>query len=135
MFGKRKEPSQSVSLNNSSNSGPISLAGRDSTVISQQSPSQSQQTTSAADVGLLLGQMIDLIRASALPEQDKSKLLPRLEAAQIEAAESEPDKATIAGNLQRVTDATKSVKSLYDDLKPLVDQIIPWLSSTGVGLG
>ncbi|PPT10390.1 hypothetical protein CKA32_005367 [Geitlerinema sp. FC II] len=132
-FGKKKEkdgqpsqPTQSQSIHGSV-SGQVGQAGRDLTQVQQDTNSLSNQDLSVAEIVDILDKLVEIVRSSELTEADKQKAVSRLHSAKAEAAEENPDKGNIAGNLRRVVESAKSVKATYDLLHPFLDPLAQWL--------
>jgi hypothetical protein len=96
--------------------------------------SQGEQV-STTEVIEMLAYLEDKIQnLTALPEAEREKSIKRLEAAKVEAIESEPNKDSIANSLKRVNETlneagetTQEVKELVKELFPTVVKVAGWL--------
>jgi hypothetical protein len=76
--------------------------------------------------------MIDKITQFDRPElslSTKDEALMRLNLAQKATEKEEVNKNNILNDLNQVMDCVQSVKGLYDLLKPIYDQMMPWFAN------
>ncbi len=76
-----------------------------------------------------------ILRDAELPEVAKSKAVKYIEAAKIEAEESEPDKQLIFKNLERVTKNLGELDKTLDVSKRISEKIIPFIRLISSWLG
>lgn len=102
----------------------------------------SEKQLSTDDVVELVTQIETLLRSSALPEEQKQKVLKHLDSVKEEAKCEEPDKGFAAKSLQRATkvlkDASDTVDAgngLWKRLEPIVTKLIPWFGEAKSFLG
>ena len=95
---------------------------------------ESSKPLTQADVIELIIQLEELFRSSSLPEAQTAKAIKHLEAAKEEVQEEKPDKDFAAKNLQRVTKVLKEAgetveagTSLWQEVKPILETVSPWL--------
>ncbi|MEL7039619.1 MAG: hypothetical protein AAFO04_29010 [Cyanobacteria bacterium J06592_8] len=110
--------------------------GDNSTFVQGDNNQMSQgEQVSATEVLEMLAYLEEQIQnLTALPEAEREKSIKRLEAAKVEATESEPDKESIAKSLKRVNETlneagetTQEVKELVKELFPTVVKVAGWL--------
>jgi hypothetical protein len=127
-----------------SNSGSMA-GGMQAAIGRYNTQAMSAETSSASNIPTqtevveLLVQIERIIRDAELPEVATSKATKYIEAAKVEAEESEPDKQLISKNLERVTKNLEEVdktvdtsKRIFDKVVPLVMRIASWL---GIAIG
>ena len=103
---------------------------------------QSQNTTdtpltkqpSAEDVSELLNALENIIKELNLPKLQETKAIGYLNCVKVEVEDQSPDRETATGNLKKVVEtiktfenASESVESLLEKIKPLVAPIAAWL--------
>jgi hypothetical protein len=140
MFNK-KPPSdqlnQSQSLQNvqiTNAAVQLSQAGRDAIATQSADLNQQQTAITAPTVVQLLEELEDAVIAAALPAPQQKKALAYLEPAKLEAAETNPDRESIAQNLKKVSEAiegldkaTEAGKNLWEKGQAVFGAIAPWL--------
>jgi hypothetical protein len=96
--------------------------------------SQGEQVSTTEVIEMLAYLEDQIQNLTALPETEREKSIKRLEAAKVEASESEPDKESIAKSLKRVNETlneagktTEEVKELVKALFPTVVKVAGWL--------
>jgi hypothetical protein len=98
-------------------------------------PSSQEKELTQAEAIQLLAQIEQLIQnAVELPEAEKQNSLMFLQPAKALSQQKEPNKQLIAGNLKQVADtlananqAVVSTKSLWTNVKPILQQLVTWL--------
>lgn len=101
-----------------------------------------QQQMTNAEAGEFLKQLRDLVAASALPEENKNKVLRHIDTAREEAGEAEPDKAHAAKSLEKAVkilqgsgEVVDGTLTLWEKAQPVLARIAPWLAAAGLALG
>lgn len=96
--------------------------------------SDNSDVPTQAEVVEILSQIERLIRNAELPEAVKGKTTKYVEAAKIEAEESEPDKQLISKSIERVSknleEADKTIdasKRIFKKAIPLMIKVASWL--------
>jgi hypothetical protein len=138
-----KEPSQSISISNSTvKESQLGQAGRNLNQTQTVQHDVSEKEIKLEDVLNLLTQMQTLLKASTLPETDKTKAINYVEAAKTAVNEKEPDKIYSADSLKRVTTILKEANStmdvgqgLWEKSKNILTSLLPWLGVTKEFLG
>jgi hypothetical protein len=110
------------------------LAGRDLNVTNTQQMGTAAKSLKPEDVEVLLSKLESLLKASDLPEEQKTKALQHIGTAKEEALAAEPDKDFAAKSLKRATTVLKEAgatveagTSLWDKVKPVLETLSPWL--------
>ena len=112
------------------------IAGRDQTVAQSQQIGEGANAKSLtpADVAALLDQLKSILENSELSAVDKEKAVRSIATAKDEVQAEEPDKEFAAKSLQRATkvlkDAGETVEagtSLWQQIKPIMETVSPWL--------
>jgi hypothetical protein len=94
---------QSMNVSGSTISGQIGQAGGDLTQTQYQSSGGAEKQLTTAEVIQLIGQIEGLLKSSALPDEQKNKVILHLETVKEEAEAKEPDKQYAAKSLQKAT--------------------------------
>jgi transcription initiation factor IIF auxiliary subunit len=97
--------------------------------------SSDSNTPTQAEVVELLAQIERIIQDAELPEVATSKATKYIEAAKIEAEESEPDKQLISKNLERVTKNLEEVDKTVDTSKRIFEKVVPLVMRISSWLG
>lgn len=146
MFGKKqpKQPSQSQSMSGVTvNSGVVqqAQAGRDLQQI-QSGNLKTQQEITNTEVVKQLENLETAVKASALTQEQKDKLLDYLRPAKREAAKEEGSKDLVGQNLKQVNETLKTVKetteagkSLWQTGQEVFNAIAPWLGVAAKFIG
>jgi hypothetical protein len=146
MFGKKqpKQPSQSQSMSGVTvNSGVVqqAQAGRDLQQI-QSGNLKTQQEITNTEVVKQLENLETAVKASALTQEQKDKLLDYLRPAKREAAKEEGSKDLVGQNLKQVNETLKTVKetteagkSLWQTGQEVFKAIAPWLGVAAKFIG
>jgi len=131
--------SQSINISGEKISNiQIGIARRDQTVYQTQhiGKNRSEVPINQSDVVSSISQLEDLFHSSNLPDEHANRALKYLETAKEEAQSEEPDKEFTAKSLNRATtvlkEAGKTVEastSLWKQVKPLLENISPWLGA------
>lgn len=139
----KKTPDQSIKIEGSKVSG-VQIGGQaggdvHATLSQQASQHSDEQGIGTEDVLELIGQMQSLIAQSTLPEEEKKKATRNLGTAKDELGSEKPDRELIASDIKRATkvfkdteDAVVAGKTLFEEVQPIIKQLIPWL---GVAAG
>ena len=138
MFGKKqpKEPSQSQSMSGVTvNSGVVQQGQAGGDLQQTQSGNlETQQEITNTEVVKQLENLETAVKASALPQEKKDKILAYLRPAKLEAAEEGGDKDLVGKNLKKVNETLKTVKettetgkSLWQTGQEVFKSIAPWL--------
>ena len=123
-----------------SNSGAM-VGGMQAAIGNHNKQVMRAETSSALDVPTqaevvkLLAQIERIIRDAELPEVATSKVTKYIEAAKIEAEESEPDKQLISKNLERVTKNLEEVDKTVDTSKRIFEKVVPLVIRISSWLG
>lgn len=117
--------------------GMIATQGNNNqqTMNTNVAPSNQEKQITQAEAIQLLGKIEQLIQNAAdLPEADKQNSLMFLQPAKALSQHKEPNKQLISGNLKQVADtlananqAVVSTKSLWTNVKPILQQLVTWL--------
>jgi hypothetical protein len=138
-----KNSSQSISISGGSLSN-VQIggnAGRDLTLSQSQQIGERlpEQSLTPDDVANLLDQLRELLKASDLSDEEKTKAIRSVETAKEEVTANALDKEFAAKNLQRATKVLKEANetvaagtNLWEKVKPIIETISPWL---GVATG
>lgn len=97
--------------------------------------SATSTTPSQMEVFELLTKIEHILQETNLPEATVRKTAKYLEAAKIEAEESEPDKQLISKNLERVTKNIEEVDKTVDASKRILDKVIPLVNRIAIWIG
>jgi hypothetical protein len=129
--------SQSLIISGATISGQVGQAGGDLTQTQYQYQGEEAKPLTPQTVVQLIAEIEALLRASALPEGQKDKVLNQLKAAKEEVCDEEPDKPYVARKLRKVTTilqetdaAVGAGKSLWEKVAPIINQLLPWLGVT-----
>lgn len=123
-----------------SNSGSMA-GGMQAAIGNHNKQAMSTETASVsniptqAEVVDLLAQIERIIRDAELPEVATSKATKYIEAAKVEAGESEPDKQLISKNLERVTKNLEEVDKTVDVSKRIGEKVVPLVIRIASWLG
>ncbi len=130
-----KPSSQSISISGSKieNAQFGGLAGRDSNVTQEQHLGTAAVSLKPEEVASLFSKLEALLKASDLPEDQKTKALQHIGTAKEETQAAEPDKDFAAKSLKRATTVLKEAgatveagTSLWDKVKPVLETLSPW---------
>jgi hypothetical protein len=95
---------------------------------------QGEQVSTTEVIEMLAYLENQILNLTALSKTEREKSIKRLEAAKVEASESEPDKESIAKSLKQVNETlneagktTEEVKELVKELFPTVVKVAGWL--------
>ena len=113
-------------------------ADRDLTVTQAQpiGEGSADKPISLAEVATLLDQLKILLQGANLPENEKDRAVRSIETAKDEVQADEPDKEFAAKSLQRATkilkeagEAVEAGSSLWQEARPILETIRPWLGT------
>ena len=126
------EHNQTISGNNN-----IAALGNNSTFYQQNLASHSgDEEITATKVVEMLAHLEERIQSlTVLSETDREKSVKRLEAAKVEAQESEPNKDSIANSLKRVNNTLKEAGKTTTEAKELVNELFPTVKKVAGYLG
>jgi ribosomal protein L16 Arg81 hydroxylase len=125
------EHNQTISGNNN-----ITALGNNSTFNQSLASKNGDEEITATKVVEMLAHLEERIQSlTVLSETDREKSVKRLEAAQVEAQESEPDKDSIANSLKRVNNTLKEAGTTTIEVKELVDELFPTVKKVAGYLG
>lgn len=131
--------SQNVNISGSKISGQLGVAGRDLSQTQQPIDNSAAKNLSQEEAIALLVKIESLIKEAGLPQAKQEQALRYLGSAQMEAKEENPDKeftGTIlkkfAGVLQETNETIEVSQSIWQKVRPILQQLLPWL---GVAAG
>ena len=115
--------------------GMQAAIGNDNKQVMSAETSSDSNSPTQAEVVELLAQIERIIRDAELPEVAISKAIKYIEAAKIEAEESEPDKQLISKNLERVTKNLEEVDKTVDASNRIFEKVVPLMMRIGSWIG
>ena len=125
------EHNQTISGNNN-----IAALGNNSTFYQNLASHSDDEEITATKVVEMLAHLEERIQSlTVLSETDREKSVKRLEAAKVEAQESEPDKDSIANSLKRVNNTLKEAGKTTTEAKELVNELFPTVKKVAGYLG
>ena len=125
------EHNQTISGNNN-----ITALGNNSTFNQSLASKNGDEEITATKVVEMLAHLEERIQSlTVLSETDREKSVKRLEAAKVEAQESEPNKDSIANSLKRVNNTLKEAGKTTTEAKELVNELFPTVKKVAGYLG
>jgi len=121
----------SQSSSGSMGGGMQAAIGNDNKQVMSAETSSDSNSPTQAEVIELLVQIEHIIRDAKLPEVATNKAIKYIEAAKIEAEESEPDKQLISKNLERVTKNLEEVDKTVDASNRIYEKVVPLVMRIG----
>ena len=130
----QEKPSQVLSIQGATVSGQVAQAGGNVNQTQHIHQGSSERQLTVTEVVELMAQIEPLIKIAALRDDQKNKAKTHLEVAKESVQEEEPDKDYAAKSLQKAikilqatNEGVEASQGLWHQVKPILQQLLPWL--------